>query len=406
MIDVRDRIHRGRMTPALLVTVLVAAVVPALPGAASAQALTGGARQWRFVAVPPVKGTGLLHAVAVRSAADGWAVGWTTHPDTGATAGLAEHWNGTSWQAVPTPAPAGTELQLSDVDVVPGGDAIAVGSERSAGVTVPRIERYPAAGGPGEAMPGPEPAVPGSWQGIDLESATDGWAVGRTAPSIPGQPVRTMIAHWDGAGWTRVPSPSPGTLSSGLTAVTAVGPGDAWAVGQVRDTSAPAVDEALVLHWDGVSWSRVAGPAPSPDGTTLLGVAAGGPGEIWAAGRTGPAERPRAVALRRTPAGWQELRSTQPSATQFSDVAVVAPDDVVLAGYRVPFTEETVNIEHWSGAGLQPDTDAAGPTGDDHLASALSGIAAAPDGGRLWAVGWATTVTQPAMQPGTLLSDH
>jgi hypothetical protein len=401
MTHVRDRIRLRRVTPAVFAALVVAGAVPA-----PAQAGTGATRQWRFIAVSPVKGTGFLHAVAARSATDAWAVGWTTHPDTGASAALAEHWTGSDWQAVPAPGPVGTQSQLSDVDVLPDGDAVAVGLERSTDGTVPLIERFPAAGGPGEVVPGPDPAVAGAWQGVDLTSATDGWAVGQAGSAGPDQPAKAMIAHWDGTGWTRVPGPLAGTLSSRLTAVAAVSPGDAWAVGQVRDVEAPAVDEALVLHWDGVSWSRVDDLAPSPDGTTLLGVASAGPGEVWAVGHTGPEAASRAVALHRTHGVWQELRSTRAAATQFSDVAVVAPGDVELAGYQVPLADEAVNLEHWGGAGLVPDAVDAGPTGDDHIASALSRIAAEPAGGRLWTVGWATTPTRPAMQPVTLRSDH
>ncbi|MGA5300551.1 hypothetical protein ACPCHT_11515 [Nucisporomicrobium flavum] len=403
MTQVRDKSRLGRVTPAVVAALAVAGALPA-PG--FAQAGTGSARQWRFISVSPVKGTGNLHAVAARSATDAWAVGWTNHPDTGAATALAERWTGTGWQAVPAPASAGTQSWLSDVDVLPSGDAVAVGRELSGDVSVPLIERYPAAGGPGEVVPGPEPAVAGAWQGVSLSSATDGWAVGQAGSGSPGDPAKAMIARWDGTRWSRVPSPGAGTSSSRLTAVVAVSPSDAWAVGGLRDAGTPDVDEALVLHWDGVSWSRVDGPAPSPGGTTLLGVAAAGPGEVWAVGRTGPESQPRAVALHRTHGVWQELRSTRAAATQFSDVAVVAPGDVELAGYQVPFTEETVNLEHWTGAGLEPDSTLVGPAGDDHIASALSGIAAEPAGGRLWAVGWATTVTRPVMQPVTLRSDR
>jgi hypothetical protein len=44
----------------------------------------------------------------------------------------------------------------------------------------------------------------------------------------------TLVLHWDGRTWARVPSPSPGT-GSDLLGVAASSAGNAWAVGGFRD---------------------------------------------------------------------------------------------------------------------------------------------------------------------------
>src|SRR5205814_7629499 len=55
---------------------------------------------------------------------------------------------------------------------------------------------------------------------IASTSASDVWAVGETGART------TLIEHWDGSGWSRVPSPTPGSWAD-LTSVTAFTPTDA-----------------------------------------------------------------------------------------------------------------------------------------------------------------------------------
>lgn len=364
------------------------ALTVTLAGPAAAVTTTGD-RVWRGVANPLVKGTGWLEGAAAASGTDVWTVGVVVDPETGRRSGIVPRWTGSAWQFVP-PAPAAgdADVRLSDVDVLPDGGAVAVGSTRSGASTVPRIERFPAGGGRGVQLPGPAPE--GTWQGVDIRTGTDGWAVGGAGPE-------PLIAHWDGESWQRVPAPGPG----GLTAVTALAADDAWAVGSVPDTG-----KNLVLHWDGSSWRRVDAPSPGNRMNALLGVAAAGPGDIWLAGLTeGSVTDTSAVALHLSGGAWQTLRSTQRAATQYSDVLVVSPTDVVLGGYQETLTMESFNIEHWDGTTLRRDK-----TFPDHtnngLASALSAMTAEPDGGRLWAVGWATTTVHPEEQPAALRSDH
>jgi hypothetical protein len=87
-------------------------------------------------------------------------------------------------------------------------------------------------------------------------SPRDVWAAGRTG----------TILHYDGMGWTAVPS---GT-EEGLWALWGSAPADLWAVGS----------GGTILHWDGAKWSRVPG-----GGTTWLQTVWGtGPKDVWAGG--------------------------------------------------------------------------------------------------------------------------
>jgi len=403
--------HRPAALTGLL-ALAVAAAIPVASGPAGAAPISVGRIWWSSVSPATPNIAGALHSVAARSATDVWAVGWQS---TGAEdLALVHRWNGTAWKSVQTPASSAVSVQLTGVDFLPSGDAIAVGSTTAAFKTTPVLHQYPADGGAGREIPGPVPATGGAWQGIDLLSATDGWAVGTSGSQVEGEPAATLIARWNGAAWKQVPSPSPGTLSTRLTAVTAIAADDAYAVGQVRDATDPTIEKSLVLHWDGLSWSQVASPNPGLVRTTLLAVDAVGPGVLWAVGYTldtvtddpDPDELLHPVALYLSGGIWRVLRSTQATATEYTGVVAVGPRDVVIAGYQVVAGAETNNIEEWNGAALNHDSINPGTSGGEHLASALSGLAAEPNSGRLWAVGWSANLVPTAQQPYSLRSDR
>jgi hypothetical protein len=131
-----------------------------------------------------LSGAGYFEYVAASSARDVWAVGGTNWFSPSQT--LAEHWNGSSWTQIRTPSPAG------------GGylRAVAATSSKNVGAV--------------------------GWTGLNSE----------------GTGQRTLIEHWNGRTWTRVPSPNAGTTASYLDAVTVISSDNAWAVGSyvVGDT--------------------------------------------------------------------------------------------------------------------------------------------------------------------------
>jgi hypothetical protein len=171
--------------------------------------------------------TGDLQAVAARSARDAWAVGFV-QAKTG-TRTLILHWNGKLWRKVPSPSP-----------------------------------------GPGSIL-----------LGVAAVSPTDAWAVG---DSQLGSGSVTLIVHWNGRHWQKVSSPNRfgSTAGSGLSGVAATSSRAAWAVGVARGGS---VDRTLVVHWNGRSWRRV--PSPNPDSAgddDLFGVGASSAGNVWMVG--------------------------------------------------------------------------------------------------------------------------
>jgi hypothetical protein len=145
---------------------------------------------------------------------------------------------------------------------------------------------------------------------VAATSRTDAWAVGyrRTRP---------VILHFDGRAWALSISEVPGDALS----VTALGPQDAWVVGE------------HVQRWDGTAWTQ-AGEVRAKD--TLRAVGAVGPDDVWAVGdRPGEASILRPLVQRWDGTRWTVLRG-RGAAGSISLTAVSAvPDGTVLAvGYR------------------------------------------------------------------------
>jgi hypothetical protein len=108
----------------------------------------------------------------------------------------------------------------------------------------------------------------------------DIWAVG-VANDTAGGSIQTLIVHWNGQQWSRVPSPNPSSTQSELYGVTALAANDVWAVGRYH-----LIDEqSLVLHWDGSTWSVVPAPSPGYNYLNILqAITAFSPADVWAVG--------------------------------------------------------------------------------------------------------------------------
>jgi hypothetical protein len=221
------------------------------------------------------------------AAGTAWAVGgtgwFTTQP-------LIERWNGKAWIQVHTPT-LGLGGYLNGVAVVSASDAWAVGQT---------------GGGPGDGngtnnatlvlhwnghnwtrVPSPAPAAATALNNVAATSATNAWAVGWAGTAGPnGDTNRTqrgLILHWNGHRWSRVPSPSglPGVRTQ-LNAVMALSIRDAWAVGATHLNTNNLV---FVEHWNGRIWVQAHSPTPHL-GAQLLGISGTSANNIWAVGQT------------------------------------------------------------------------------------------------------------------------
>jgi hypothetical protein len=123
------------------------------------------------------------------------------------------------------------------------------------------------------------------------------WAVGYSTASTkppPNQyevPTKTLIVHYDGTGWSVVPSPNVGPntqyQSNRLLGLTAVSPTDIWAFGSYFAASGSNNQMTLVMHWDGTSWTLAASPNPQANSILndiLWGGVVTAPGSVWIVG--------------------------------------------------------------------------------------------------------------------------
>jgi hypothetical protein len=117
--------------------------------------------------------------------------------------------------------------------------------------------------------------------GASALSTSDVWAVG-DQEGADGK-FETLIEHFDGSKWSVVPSPDPGSTGNHLYGVKAVGPDDVWAVGQQLGSAWP--DRSLVEHWNGTSWSVVPSAGNGSASGMLFSVTSGD-GGVWAVGET------------------------------------------------------------------------------------------------------------------------
>jgi hypothetical protein len=207
---------------------------------------------WTQVPGPAPTGSGTeLYGVAAVSADSAWAVGQTiTTASTGGAAQspLIEHWNGTAWMLVPSPAIPGGGT-LAAVSASSPRNAWAVGASGGTGL----IEHWD--GRAWTLVPSPDLGGAGGLHGVTIVSADSAWAVGGAV--CPRQGPLTVVEHWDGRAWTLVLSPAYGTL----TGVAAASPSSAWAVGSWSGGST-----AIIEHWDGIAWTWPPGFCAAPSG--------------------------------------------------------------------------------------------------------------------------------------------
>jgi hypothetical protein len=238
---------------------------------------------WKVVS-SPMRGTNdnSLGAIAASSPTDVWAVG-NFLPDTAAsnqdaTLTLANHYDGRTWTAVPTPN-AGPNFNTFFGVAASGGKAWAVGVHLNDNYQRRAlIEAWD--GKQWIIVDSPQPGSQGDLLfAASATSPSDVWAVG-DQQGADGR-FTNLVEHFDGHRWSTVDVPNPGSTGNHFYGVTAVAPDDVWAVGQQNGDVAP--DQALIEHFDGRRWSVVPSPRQGGASVLLAGVAAS-EGKVWAVG--------------------------------------------------------------------------------------------------------------------------
>jgi len=234
-----------------------------------------------------------LNGVSATSPGDAWAVGGYGYydPETEAEGlrPLVLHWDGQAWTQVPAAIPPTIDGPSSlaelravtarcDCDTWAVGDYYTETALGSREVTL--IERWD--GHAWTIAASPNLRVPDELDAVSADSATDAWAVGWHGTLHQG--TATVAEHWNGHAWTIVPSPSPGPASV-LLGVAAVSPSNAWAAG-FYVAKPGGKQQALLLHWNGTSWTQVPVPhfGPSYAPNLLYAASASSPRNVIVAG--------------------------------------------------------------------------------------------------------------------------
>jgi hypothetical protein len=294
-----------------------------------------------------------LSGVAAVSANDVWAVGdsgYVFDPPHAPDTTLIEQWDGSSWNAVPSPNPGQNGSYLTSVAAVSANDVWAVGDYFDSNYNeYTLIEQWN--GSSWNVVPSPNPSLDQiTLSSITAISSTDVWAVGSYYGS--NDTFDTLIEQWDGSSWNVVPSPNPGD-SDVLYGVTAISANDVWAVGVYSGSNA---DETLIEQWNGSSWNVISSPNPTFN-SQLYGVAAVSSTDIWAVGYYGTSSYnyPKTLIEQWNGSTWNVVPSPNPGSSspfdnQLSDVAAVSTSDIWAVGdYSNSQGGQDTLIEHWNG---------------------------------------------------------
>ena len=316
-----------------------------------------------------------LRGVTVVSPCNAWAVGF--YLSTGVNRTLIEHWNGSSWRVFPSTSPGTVDNELSGVHARSGSDVWAVGTYASAPSGFKTLVLH-WNGRAWKRVPSPSPGTEGVLSAVHANSATDAWAVGHT---FNGTGRTALLLHWNGRTWKQARNPIPQTPGD-LLGVTATSARNAWAVGYAETKSS---QPSLILHWNGRSWSRVASPSPGGE-NTLTAVAASSARNAWAVGvelgRVG-----RTFVLHWNGRSWTRTHSPNAGGSavlnSLQGVTVLSGGNAWAVGYSgsTQPTEKT-EILHWNGHAWQL-TPAPDPGGGSRLLAVAAGSAS-----DLWAVGF------------------
>jgi hypothetical protein len=269
-----------------------------------------------------------LTGVSAVSPADAWAVGNSGTPP--GVSSLVVRWNGIRWSRVPSPspgAPAGGTA-LSAVSAVSASSAWAVGSYGNVEKTL--VLRWNGTRWAQVPSPSPGGARGSMLLGVGSGPGSAAWAVGCYGASPASAAEHTLALRWNGARWTRVPTPRAGA-SSCLNEVAVVCPSDAWAVGWAAGTvGGPA--RALVLHWNGARWTRVPSPSPRGSGSELNGVSATSAASAWAVGDVAGNQGSKTFILRWTGARWARVASPNQGSSTLGGVSGTSPRAALAVG--------------------------------------------------------------------------
>jgi hypothetical protein len=235
-----------------------------------------------------------------------------------------------------------------------------------------------------------------SLSGVAVVSASDAWAVG--GYGVDDRPVRALIEHWNGKTWSQVAGAKV-TPFSRLYSVAAISASDGWAVGYY--TPGGDISQTLIEHWNGRTWQRMKSPdvGGSSGWNVLYSVAASSPSSAWAVGIHSYEYGYRTLTVHWNGRRWSVVASPDLSGSHAQNylfgVASASPSTAWAVGDSFNGTVADTVILRWTGAGwMRAASPDAGKIDD------LIGVAAASPS-TAWATGSAGTQTLIARWNGS-----
>jgi hypothetical protein len=231
-------------------------------------------KSWQTSDVGPggISGTNNDYTLFARGPSDAWVTWRQDIPSGGVGYGGIEHWNGRRWSRFPQTGLTGVMDQAHDwLATSADGDIWAASSW---------VERWD--GRQWQIVPVPNLSRQYLFDSLAPVNHADAWLAGASPGAQPGQPLDSVIEHWDGKTWTVTPTgfPSSGEFIEQLKDI-AASAARAWAVGEYAK-SFDSDKQPLLLSWDGRRWRR--DDISSWGGKSVEAVAALQTGDVWIVG--------------------------------------------------------------------------------------------------------------------------
>jgi hypothetical protein len=361
----------------LLLGGAAAAPGPLAPAAFAAGHGTG----WRIVPSPDGArfGDNALVQVSAGPGSRAWAVGYDG--GAGKFRTLIQHWDGARWAVVRSPSPSPFDNVLAGVATLSRASAWAVGYNLVNGYHRALIEHWDGTAWRVVPTPRAGPSDSDLW-GVTALSATNAWAVGNE--NTGAFRFRPLVEHWNGTAWTlvRVPSPPLTGVGATLSGIAATSPRNIWAVGNYQTGTR---FQPLIEHFNGAHWTLI--PAPTPGSALLDRISLQAPGNGWAVGIRGAVPHTQALIMHWNGHHWAPARSPAIGGSGLADVLALTPRLAWAVGSYSP--RPGVNrtlIERWTGRAWTLT-----PSPNRRQGSELLGISGTQQ--HLWAVGDALTDT-------------
>jgi hypothetical protein len=197
-------------------------------------------------------------------------------------------------------------------------------------------------------------------ESISAPSADDVWAMGWLGSVRGDGPGSAIVEHWNGRGWQRIALPGMTTEYSYL--ISAVSSTDVWVFNSELKSGGKILQKSAWARWNGKSWAAGTLPMPAldtPGGDIDISAAAAvSPDDIWIGGTITSDFFPNTFTD--TPflasyngATWHVYQFPG-TATSITGISALGPADIWASAGGGQLSNEVNLLLHWNGRSWQP----------------------------------------------------